>query len=189
VTIRVFDVTEQRLPGKPQSGPGYALFYLHLDYDPSTGTVTETNYESFGSLDTFTFDRSLRSGARASGSMQLYGWRCIYTDGHGGGGPNGLLPRFPIALDHEEPDCAELGYATVDVALEWVGQGPVHRDVSRIMDGDPSRFRFHARTVVAARDASLSGHISSSDLHLADGPATFGFLLRGAYLERLLVNG
>jgi hypothetical protein len=193
VTVRVFDITEQVLPDRPWSpdGPGFVLFYWHLEYDPATGLITETNYEGFRGLpgSTFQFDQSLRSGASASRTAAWSRWRCTYTD-DGEGSANGFEPPdAPTPMAAEDADCAELGYTTVDVDLEWVGQGPIYRGVSPVLDGDPSEFRFHAQTVEAVRDAALTGRIGGEDVHLADGPATFGILLSGAHLEHVVING
>jgi hypothetical protein len=190
VTVGVFDTTEHvREQGtEPWSSAGlrFVLFYWHLEYDPATGMVTETNYEGFDPLpgSTFQFDQSLRTGASASGTIQLSGWRCTYPSEGGF-----ALPDRRTSMADGEATCSSLGSATVDLDLVWVGLGPIDRDVWRTMEGDPSHFRFHAQTVEAVRGADVTGRIGSEDLHLADGPATFGVLLSGAHVEHTLLNG
>jgi hypothetical protein len=198
VTLRVHEGTEQVLPGTPRTWEeaGLTLFYLRLEHDPEAQTVTETNYEVFDSIRHFTFDRSLRSGATAHGSVpNAYGWRCTYSytgGGDGGGGPHGSDPAWPPPHwppDDQEPDCAELDRMSIELELTWTGHGPVHRDVWRMREAQPALFLFHARTVMAARAADVTGRILGDGMPLIDGPATFGILLRGAYLQWLLVNG
>lgn len=177
--VRIFDSDQPTTSSGPvhSSGPGIVLFYTHTEIDPETGFRSETNYEGFsgGAGATFDFDRALK-GARAQFPLNLYGYRCVYPPDDGSGGPQGI-----------DVQCEELDPAVVNANLVWTGYGPIVRDTTSDRYNDPPFLLFGVHSVLAVRDAAVSGSIAGDGLTLVDGPADFAVLLRGKYHEQVVV--
>ncbi len=176
--IHVFDRADRSSASGPVNykDPGIILFYTHRQSDPETGAVTETNYEGFsgGAGATFAFARSL-SGAVATFSVQLYGWRCVYPDD---GGPVGTTP--PV-------ECEEIGEPTVEAHIAWTGVGAITREAFNARSSEPPGFLAGSHLVQAVRDAEVRGTVAGDGVQLADGAASFGVLLRGKYHEQMVM--
>jgi hypothetical protein len=180
--LQVFEATEHLLADTPQHGePTLALFYEHGEVDHQAGVLIQTSYEGFTGEDlVFDLDPSLRSGAGVRDTVELAGWQCSYPigDPEPGDGPEG----------EGEPSCVDLPSATVQVDLTWTQTGGIYRDVQRLGVVIPTEFQAHARSVSASSNAVVTGEIAGEGLRLVDGPADFGVLIRGGYLEHLLLR-
>lgn len=184
LTIRVHHLDDRSTWTGPTNhkSPGIVMFYTSREVDPVTGSVTETNYEGFSGSDSnkLSFDRSL-AGAKATFSLTVWGYRCVYeAGGPGGGGPQGIL---------EGPVCEDLPEAIVDGDIEWTGSGPVVRDVSSSTETQPPTSMFGVHSVSALRNATVVGTIAGDGLVLAQGEASSGILLRGKYHEHYVGAG
>lgn len=183
LTIRVYHLRERSTWSGPVNykDPGIIMFYTKTETDPSTGAVTETNYEAFsGSPDNrLTFRRSL-DGASADFTLRVWGYRCVYEAGDPNGGPQGISAASA---------CEDLPETLMQGEIEWTGTGTVTRAAIRSRDSAPPSYMFGTHTVSATRAASAEGSIAGEGLTLADGPATFGILLRGKYAEHYVGAG
>lgn len=181
LTIRISSVAERSLSGPIRyDNPGIVLFYVHRETDPTTGAVTETNYEGiYGGPDgTLSFKRSF-AGASATFSIVLWGYQCQYPPDGDGGGPQGITAA--------EPTCYPLDDVSVDGTIAWTGYGEIWRDTNNTNASDPGLAMWGAHTVEALRNAIATGTIAVRDADgvvLADGHAEVGVLLRGKYHEQ-----
>lgn len=181
--IRVFHTAQRSSDTGRLAGNGTILFYDQWRLDPSTGNRIHTAYEGFaGSGVDFRFDPSL-AGATADIALTLWGYRCILPPAGDGGGASGIA-----VSQVDTPECWDLPDVPTTVHLEWVGVGPIDRSVDKSTYREAPYYLFHAHTVSAVRDASVTAvfHGEGLELPFPQGTATFGVLLRGHYHEQNL---